>query len=184
MGSGFALKKLNAAHNARDHRTRAVDGVPILFGLSHSEMTPITEMEAVITSGESRHTPTSDQARSIVSAFKRRKEARSVKEHATRAPVGAQTRLGPAISVMTQITEVAVVVTLGRSSLEVHLAVYLLLGTSQRVECASKRQRAAPSAREIVKAVVDGPQARILPGHHHFEMIQMGALEAVLIVGT
>ncbi|XP_078376746.1 uncharacterized protein LOC144660060 [Oculina patagonica] len=180
MGSGFASVKLNAVRSVRDHRTLAVDGVPILLGLNHSEMTPITEVEAVATSGKSRHTTESNQTGSIASAFKRRKEARSVKELEARAPVGASTPLGPNISVMTPTTEVVAVVTLGRSSLNGYRVV-----TSRCAECASKKQREALSAREIAKAAVNGARGRtkMVIGPCHSEMIQMGALGAVLIGG-
>ena len=132
MDSGFAFEKRNAALSVRDLRTHAVDGVPILPGLSHFEMTPTTEVEAVTTSGKSKHIRTSNQTSSIASAFKRRKEARSVKEHEARAPVGAKARLGHNISAMTPTTEVEVAVTLGRSSRNRHPPT-----TFQRVECAS-----------------------------------------------
>ena len=181
MGSGFALKKLNEARNARGHRSLAVDGVPIPLGLSHSETTPTTEVEAVTTNGELRHTPTSDQASSIASAFKRRKEAHSVKEHAAHvldgAEPGAEARLGPATFATTPTTEVAAAATLGRLSFEKYMT------SAQCVECASKRQRAAPSAKVPAQVAVDGLQARILPGLYPFEMIPIIEVEAVLIIG-
>lgn len=178
MGSGFAFEKLNEVRNVKDLRTLAVDGVPVLLGLSHFEMTPTTEVEAVNTSGKLRPTKLSDRTSSIASASQRQKEARSVKVHEVHAPDGAKTRLGLSISVMTPTTEVAAVVTLGRSNRDGHLSFM-----SQLVECASKRRRAALSARETAKAAVDGAQARVPLGHCHFEMIQMGVLVAVLIIG-
>ena len=120
MGSGFAFKKQKAARSVRDLNTHAADGVPILPGLSHFEMTPTIEVEAVITSGKSKHIITSNHTSSIVSAFKRRKEARNVKEHETPALVGAKAHLGHNISAMTPTTEVGVAATLGRSSLNLH----------------------------------------------------------------
>lgn len=178
MGSEFAFKKLNAVLNVRDHLTLAVDGVPVLLGLSHFEMTPTTEVEAVTTSGKSKHTKLSGLTNSIASASQRQKEARSVKVHEVHAPVGAKTRPGLNISVMTPITEVVAVVMLGRSNRDGHLLI-----TSQLVECASKRRRAALSARETAKAAVDGAQTRLPLGRCHFGMIQMGALVVVLIIG-
>ena len=178
MGSGFAFEKRNAALSVRDLRTHAVDGVPILPGLSHFEMTPTTEVEAVTTSGKSKHIRTSNQTSSIASAFKRRKEAHSVKEHEARAPVGAKARLGHNISAMTPTTEVEVAVTLGRSSRKRHLPTAF-----QRVECASKKLRAALSARVAAKPAVDGVQRRVPSGHCHFEMIRTTEEEAVLITG-
>ena len=118
-GFRICFKKVKAARSVRDPNTHAVDGVPILPGLSHFEMTPTIEVEAVTTSGKSKHI-TSNPASSIVSAFKRRKEARNVKEHETPALVGAKAHLGHNISAMTPTTEVGVAATLGRSSLNLH----------------------------------------------------------------
>ena len=88
-GFRICFKKVKAARSVRDPNTHAVDGVPILPGLSHFEMTPTIEVEAVITSGKSKHIITSNHTSSIVSAFKRRKEARNVKEREALAPAGA-----------------------------------------------------------------------------------------------
>ena len=181
MGSGFAFERLNAVRSARDHRTLAVDGVPILPGPSHFEMTPTTEVEAVATSGKSRLTTTSNHTGSIASAFERRKEAHSVKELEARAQVGAITLLGPIISVMTPTTEVVAVVTPGNSSLDGHLSAIF-----RCAECALKKQREALSARATAKAAVSGAgaQTKMAIGQSDFEMTQMGALGAVLIGGT
>ena len=46
----------------RDLPTHAADRVLILPGLTHFEMTPTTEVEAVTTSGESKHITTSKPA--------------------------------------------------------------------------------------------------------------------------
>ena len=179
MGSGFAFKKQKAARSAREQKKHAADGVPILPGLNHFEMTPTIEVGAVSTSGKSKHTTTSSQTSSIASAFKRRKEARNVKVHEVRAPVGARkAHLGHNISAMTPTIEVGVVVTLGRSSLQLHLPT-----TFQLVECASRRLRAALSARVTAKAAVDGAQRRIPSGPCHTEMIRTTEEEAVLITG-
>ena len=78
MGSGFAFKKRKAASSVRDPNTHAADGVPILPGLSRFEMTPTIDLEAVTTSGKSKHTKSS-QTSSIVFACKRQKEVRNVK---------------------------------------------------------------------------------------------------------
>jgi len=178
MGLGFAFKKRNAARSVRDQNAHAADGVPILPGLNHFEMTPTIEVEAVATSGKSKHTTTSSQTSSIAFAFKRRKEARNVKVHEVRAPVGAKAHLGHNISAMTQTTEVGFAVTLGRSSLNLHLPTAF-----QRVACASKKRRAALSARVTAKAAVDGAKRRIPSGPCHSEMIQTTEEEAVLIIG-
>ena len=179
MGSGFAFKKQKAARSVRDQHTHAADGVPILPGLSHFEMTPTIEVEAVNTSGKSNPIITSNQTSSIVSAFKRRKEARSVKEHEALALAGAtKARLGHSIFAMTQTKEEGVAVTLGRSSLNRHLPIQF-----QLVECASKKLRAALSARVTVKAAVDGAQRRVPSGPCHSEMIRTTEEEAVLITG-
>lgn len=178
MGSGFAFKKQKAARSVRDPNTHAADGVPILPGLSHFAMTPTIEVEAVTTSGKSKHIRTSSQTRSIVSAFKRQKVARNVKELEALALVGAKAQLGHNISVMTPTTEVGVVVTLGRSSLNLHLPTAF-----QPVECASKKPRAALSARVTAKAAVDGAQRRAPSGPCHSEMIRTTEEEAVHITG-
>jgi len=178
MGSGFAFKKQNAARSVRDQNAHAADGVPILPRLNHFEMTPTIEVEAVTTSGKSKHTTTSSQTSSIASAFKRRKEARNVKVHEVRAPVGAKAHHGRNISAMTPTTEVGVAVTLGRSSLNLHRPTAF-----QRVACASKKRRAALSARVTAKAAVDGAKRRIPNGPCHSEMIQTTEEEAVLIIG-
>ena len=89
MGSGSAFKKQKAARSVRDQNTHAADGVPNLPGLSHFEMTPTIEVEAVTTSGKSKHIRTSSHTSSIVSAFKRRREARNVKEREALAQAGA-----------------------------------------------------------------------------------------------
>jgi len=157
-----------------------VDGVPTLLGLSHFEMIPTTEVEVVTTSGEFRHT-TSNLNVSIASALKRRKEVLSVKDTADHAPVGAEDRLGPVIFAMTPITEVEVVVTLGGLSLVFHDLLDMLV--QQCAECASGRQRAALSVRDIVEPAVDGLQQRALNGHYHSVMILIIVAEAVLIVG-
>ena len=78
---------------------------------------------------------------------------------------------------MTQTTEVVAVLKLGRSSRDGHL----LIGC-QRVECVSKRQWEALSAKGTAKAAGDGLQASLLPRRCHFEMTQMGALTDVLII--
>lgn len=179
MGSGFAFKKLKAAHSVRGPNTHAADGVPILPGLSHFEMTPTIEVGAVTTSGKSKHIKTFNLTSSIVCAFKRQKEARNVKELEALAPVGAKAHLGHNISAMTPTTEVGVAVTLGRSSLNLHLPTAF-----QRVECASKKPRAALSARVTAKAAVNGAQRRTPSGPCHSEMIQTTEEEAVLITGT
>ena len=179
MGSGFAFEKQNAVRSAKDQNTPAADGVPIQPGLSHFEMTPTIEVEAVTTSGKSKRTRSSNQTSSIVSAFKRLKEARNVKEHEVRAPVGAIAHLGHNISAMTPTTEAGVAVTLGRSSQNLHLATAF-----QRVECASKKLRAALSARVTAKAAVDGAQTQIPRGPCHSEMIRTTDEEAVLITGN
>lgn len=158
-----------------------MDGVPIRLGLSHSGMTPTTEVEAVTTSGESRR-PTSNRNVSIASALKRRKEALNVKENGAHAPVGVGALLGPVISAMTPTTEVVVVVTVGGLSRVFHGLLDQCV--HQCVGCVSWRQRAALSVRVIVIPVVDGLQQRILLGLYHFEMIQIIVVEAVLIVGT
>ena len=180
MASESAFKKLNAALSARDHHTRAVDGAPILPGLIRSEMTPTTEVEAAATSGKSRRTTTSIKIGSIASAFERPREAHSVKERAAHAPVGVITRLGPAISVMTPITEVEAVVMLGDWNPNGHLT-----AQSHCAECASKKQKGAPSARATAKAAVDGAGAhtKMASGPCRFAMIQITAVEAVLITG-
>lgn len=180
MGSGSAFERPNAVRSVRDHRTLAVDGVPILPGLSHFATTPTTEVEAVTTSGKSRHTTTSHHTGSIASAFKRRKEALSVKELEARAPVGAITRPGPNISAMTPTTEAVAVVTLGRSSLDGHLTI-----SSHCAACALKKQKEALSARATAKVVVDGAGGgtKMAIGPCHFEMIQIIAVGAVLIGG-
>ncbi len=180
MASGSASKRLNAVRSVRDHRTLAVDGVLILPGLSHFATTPTTEAEAVATSGKSRHTTTSRHTGSIASAFKRRKEALSVKELEAHVLVGAITRPGPNISVMTPTIEAVVVVTLGRSSLDGHLTV-----TSHCAECALKKQREALSARATARAVVVGAGrgTEMAIGPCHSEMIQIIAVGAVLIGG-
>jgi len=153
MGLEFAFEKLSAARNAKDRHILAVDGVPTLLGLSHSEMIPTTEVEVVTISGESRDT-TRNQIVSIVSALKRRKEALSVKEDVAHAPVGAEARLGPIIFAMTPITGVVVVVTHGELSLVFQFL--LEYRVQQYVECVSRRQRAALSVRAIVNLAVDG----------------------------
>ena len=178
MGSGFAFRKQKAARSVRDQNTHAADGAPILPGLSHFEMTPTIEVEAVITSGKSKHIITSNHTSSIVSAFKRRKEARNVKEREALAPVGAKAHLGHNISAMTPTIEVGVAVMLGRLSLNLHLPTEF-----QHVECASKKLRAALSAKVTAKAAVDGAQRRIPSGPCHSEMIRTTEEEAVLITG-
>jgi len=178
MASGFAFKKQKAARSVRDQNTHAADGVPIRPGLNHFETTPTIEVEDVSTSGKSKHTRTSSQTRSIDSAFKRRKVARNVKVHEARALVGAKAHLGHNISAMTPTTEVGVAVTLGRSSLNLHLPTAF-----QRVECASRKLRAALSARVTDKAAVDGAQRRIPSGPFHSEMIPTTEEGAVLITG-
>ena len=178
MGSGFAFKKQRAARSVRDQNTHAADGVPILPGLSHFEMTPTIEVEAVATSGKSKHITTSNHTSSIVSAFKRRKEARNVKEHEALAPAGAKARLGHNISAMTPTIEVEAAVTLGKSSLNHHR-----LTQFQPVECALKKLRAALSARVTAKAAVDGAQRRIPSGPFHSEMTPTTGEEVVLISG-
>ena len=150
--SGFASKKLNAARNARGHRTLAVDGVPGQLGPRHFEMTPTTEGEAATTIGESRHTAVSTHAFSIVFAFERRKEARSAKEYEVRVPAGAQPHLGQDISVTTLITGPAAVSTLGRSSHDT----LPRRKRSRCAACASRKQKEALSAREIAKVAADG----------------------------
>lgn len=177
MGSGFAFKKQKAVRSVRGHHTHAADGVQILPGLSHFEMIPTIEVEAVTTSGKSKLITTSNQTSSIVSAFKKRKEARNVKEHEALAPAGAKARLGQNISAMTLTKEVGVAVTLGRSSLNRRPTAF------QPVECASKKLRAALSVRVIAKAAVDGAQRRIPSGPCHSEMIRTTEEEAVLITG-
>ena len=137
-------------------------------------MTPTVEVEAVTTSGKSKHTTTSNLTSSIVSAFRRQREARNVKEHEVLAPVGVKAHLGHNISAMTPTTEVEAVVTLGRSSLNLHLPTAF-----QHVECASKK----PRARVTVKAVVDGAKRRIPSGLCHSEMIRTAEEEAVLFTG-
>lgn len=177
MGSGFAFKKQKAVRSVMGHHTHAADGVPILPGLSHFEMIPTIEVEAVTTSGKSKLITISNQTSSIVSAFKKRKEARNVEEHEALAPAGAKARLGQNISAMTLTIEVGAAVTLGRSSLNRRPTAF------QPVECASKKLRAALSARVIAKAAVDGPQRRIPSGPCHSEMIRTNEEEAVLITG-
>ena len=177
LGSGFAFKKRKAARSARDPNTHVADGVPILPGLSRFEMTPTIDLEAVATSGKSKHTKSS-QTSSIVSAFKRRKEVRNVKEHEALAPAGAKVHLGHNISAMTPTTDLGVAVMLGRSSLNLHLPTAF-----QRVECASKKLRAALNAKVTAKAVVDGAKRRIPSGLCHSEMILTTEEEAVLITG-
>jgi len=179
MASGFAFKKQKAARSVRDKHTHAADGVPILPGLNHFEMTPTIEVEDVSTSGKLKHTKTSSQTRSIASAFKRRKEARNVKVHEARAPVEARAPLGHNISAMTPTTGVGVAVTLGRSSLNPHLPVTAF----QRVECASRKLRAALSARVPDKVAADGAARRIRSGPFHSEMIPTTEEGAVLITG-
>ena len=169
MGSGFAFKKQKAARSARDQNTHAADGVPVVPGLSRFEMTPTIDLEAVTTSGKSKHTKFS-QTSSIVAAFKRRKQDRNE----ALAPAGANAHLGHNISAMTPTTEVEAVVTLGRSSLNLHLPTAF-----QHVECASKK----PRARVTVKAVVDGAKRRIPSGLCHSEMIRTAEEEAVLFTG-
>ena len=178
MGSGFAFKKQKAARSVRDQNTHAADGVPILPGLSHFEMTPTIEMEAVTTSGKSKHIKTSNQTSNTVSAFKRQKEARNVKEHEALAPAGAKARPGHNISAMTPTKEMGAAVTLGKSSLNQHRPTQF-----QPVGCASKKLRAALSARVTAKAAVDGAQRRIPSGPCHSEMIPTTEEEAVLITG-
>ena len=121
MGSGFAFEKQKAARSVREQDIHAADGVPILPGLGHFEMTPTIEVEAVATSGKSKHIITSNHTSSIVSASKRRKEARNVKGHEALVPAGAKAHLGHDISAMIPTTEVGVAATLGGSSLNVHL---------------------------------------------------------------
>jgi len=179
MASEFAFKKQKAAHSVRDQHTHAVDGVPIPPGLNHFEMTPAIEVEDVSTSGKSKHTKTSSQTSSIAFAFKRRKEARNVKAHEARAPVGAKAHLEHNISAMTPTTEVGVAVTLGRSSLNLQLPVTAF----QRVECASRKLREALSARVTDKAALDGAQRRIPSGPCHSEMIPTTEEGAVLTTG-
>ena len=135
-------KKLNAAPSARDHHALAVDGVPAQLGPSHFEMTPTAEGWAAGTNGGSRHTALSTHVSSTVSALRRQKAGHSAKENEARVLIGAQPRRGPVTSATTPITEVVVVATLGRSSHD------LLLNRrkSTRVECASRKQRAALSA--------------------------------------
>ena len=141
-------------------------------------MTPTVEVEAVTTSGKSKHTTTSNLTSSIVSAFRRQREARNVKEHEVLAPVGVKAHLGHNIFGMTPMIEAGVAVTLGRSSLHLHLPTIF-----QRVEFASKKPRAAPSARVTAKAAVDGAQRRAPSGPSHSEMIRTTEEEAVLITG-
>ena len=117
---------------------------------THFEMTPTIEMEAVTTSGKSKHIKTSNQTSSTVSAFKRQKEARNVKEHEALAPAGAKARPGHNISAMTPTKEMGAAVTLGKSSLNQHRPTQF-----QPVGCASKKLRAALSARVTAKAAVD-----------------------------
>ena len=74
--------------------------------------------------------------------------------------------------------EAGVAVTLGRSSLHLHLPTIF-----QRVEFASKKPRAAPSARVTARAAVDGAQRRAPSGPSHSEMIRTTEEEAVLITG-
>ena len=80
---------------------------------------------------------------------------------------------------MTPTTEVVAVVTLGKSSRAGQFLITSLCG-----ECASKRRRAALSARDTAKGVVGEAQASLPLGRCHLEMIQMGALVAVLIIGV
>ena len=147
---GSALKKLNAALSVRDHRTRAVAGATVLHGLNHFETTPTIEVEAAATNGELKHRGPSTQTWSTVSALGRQKGAHSAKEPGARALVGPPVRPGPTASEMTPTTEVADVVTLGRSS-------HVLL--SRRLRCvayALRKSRGALSVREIVKVAADG----------------------------
>ena len=177
-GFRICFQETERSSQCQGPNTHAADGVPILPGLNHFEMTPTIEVEAVTTSGKSKHTTTSSQTSSIASAFKRRKGARNVKVHEVRAPVGAKAHLGHNISVIIPTTEVGVAVTLGRSSLNLHLPTAF-----QRVECASKKLTEALSARVTTKAAVDGAQRNIPSGPCHSEMIQTTEEEAVLITG-
>ena len=77
---GSALKKLNAAHSAKDHHTRAAAGAAVLHGLNHFETIPTIEVEAATTNGELKHRGPSTQRWSTASALGRQKGAHSAKE--------------------------------------------------------------------------------------------------------
>ena len=79
---------------------------------------------------------------------------------------------------MTPTIEVGVAVMLGRSSLNLHLPTEF-----QHVEFASKKPRAALSAKVTAKAAVDGAQRRTPSGPYHSEMIRTTEEEAVLTTG-
>ena len=75
-----ALKKLNAAHSVRDHRTRAVAAATVLHGLHHFATTLTMEVEAAPTNGELKHRGPSTRRWITVSALGGQKGAHSAKE--------------------------------------------------------------------------------------------------------
>ena len=77
---GSALKKLNAAHSVRDHRTRAVAAATVLHGLHHFATTLTMEVEAATTNGELKHRGPSTRRWITVSALGGQKGAHSAKE--------------------------------------------------------------------------------------------------------
>ena len=115
-----------------------MDGVLILNGQIRFTIEPTADVGTASTSGRSRHTKPSNQAKSIACALKRRKEARSVKEGKARAPVEAEVRLGPSLSEMTPTTKMVIVVIVGKSNLDrCHLMIPFTFNID---ECASKNR--------------------------------------------
>ncbi|KAJ7365208.1 hypothetical protein OS493_007860 [Desmophyllum pertusum] len=181
MGSGFVLKKLNAARNVRGHRTLAVDGVPIPLGLSHSETTPTTEVEAVTTNGESRHTPTSDQASSIASAFQETEGSSQCQ--GTRSSCTGWSGAGNGSPSWTSYFRDDTDNRGGGCRYAWKIEFREVYGVSPVCRVCFKETEGSSSAKVPAQVAVDGLQARILPGLYPFEMIPIIEVEAVLIIG-
>lgn len=154
VASEFASKRRSAVLSAKDRHTHAVVIAHLLLGVNLSVMTPMdVEVDADI-NGESKRPIESCETKNIGCVLKRQKEAHSARVLVVPAPRGAPILHGPLVSVMTPTAVVVDVDTPGRWSPVKYQHTCVLVEFS--VASASRRLKAARSAKVVVKAVAGG----------------------------